>query len=86
MSYKKKTFFENRFSDIIGKPKDLWKALNSLDLPNKTVCGTNVIKVTNTMSFKTKLTLDVFKNCYSTLAVSLLKNSQPHPANILLTL
>ena len=39
ISYKKKTFFENRLNDSIGKPRELWKALKSLGLPNKTsVC------------------------------------------------
>ena len=41
ISYKKKQFFENRLNHSIGKPKELWKALNSLGLPSKTsVCGT----------------------------------------------
>ena len=32
---KKKEFFENRLKECIGKPKDLWKAIKSLGLPNK---------------------------------------------------
>ena len=32
---KKKEFFENKLREFIGKPKDLWKALKSLGLPNK---------------------------------------------------
>ena len=74
MSYKKKKFFENRFNDSIGIPRELWKALKSLVLPSKTsVCGTTALKVKNTTSFETKSTLDVFKNYYSTLADDFLK-------------
>ena len=54
-----------KFNDSIAKPEELWKALKSLDLPDKTsVCGTNTFKVNNTMSFETKSTLDVSKNYY----------------------
>ena len=32
---KKKQFFENKLKECIGKPKDLWKTIKSLELPNK---------------------------------------------------
>ena len=32
---KKKEFFENKLKECIGKLKDLWKAIKSLGLPNK---------------------------------------------------
>ena len=32
---KKKKFFEKKFKECIGKAKDLWKAIKSLGLPNK---------------------------------------------------
>ena len=74
-------FFENRLNDSIGKPKELWKALKSLGLPSKiSVCGATALKVKNTTSFETKLTLDVLKNWYSTSADSLLKKF-PTPPN-----
>ena len=77
ISYKKKKFFENRLNDSIGKPKELWKAPKSLGLPSKTsVCWTTVLKI---KSFKTKSTLDVFKNYYSTLADNLLKKLPTSP-------
>ena len=79
ISYKKKTFFENKLNDSTGKPKELWKALKSPGLPSATsVCGTTAVKVKNTMSFETKSSLDVFKNYYSTLADNLLKKL-PNP-------
>ena len=81
ISHEKKRFFENRLSDFIGKPRELWKALKSLGLPSKTsVCGTTTLKVKNTASFETKSTLDVLKNYYSTLADNLLKKL-PIPPN-----
>ena len=50
-------------------------------IPSQTsVCGTTALKVKNTASFETKLTLDVFKNYYSTLANNLLKKL-PAPSN-----
>ena len=33
---KKKTFLENKLTESIGKPKDLWKTLRTLGLPSKT--------------------------------------------------
>ena len=63
-----------------SQPRELFKALKSLDLLNKTsVWGTSVLKVNNTMSFETKSILDVFKNYYSNLADSLLKKLQCPP-------
>ena len=80
ISYKKNFFFENRLNDSIGKPKELWKAPKSLGLPSKTsVCWTIVLKIKSTTSFKTKSTLDVFKNYYSTLADNLLKKLPAPP-------
>ena len=32
---KKKEFIKNRLKECISKPKDLWKAIKSLGLPNK---------------------------------------------------
>ena len=69
ISYKKKTFFENRLNDSIGKLKEFWKVLKSLGLSSKiSVCRTNAFKVNNIMSFEAQSTLDVCKNYYSTLA------------------
>ena len=57
----KKSFFWNKLSDSICKPREIWKALKSLGLPSKTsVCGTTALKVKNATSFETKSILDVF--------------------------
>ena len=34
---KKKDYFENKLNECIGKPKELWKVLKSLGLPNKSL-------------------------------------------------
>ena len=71
ISYKKKTFSENRLNDSIGKPKELWKALS---LPSKTsVYGKIALKENNTTSFEIKSTLDIFENYYFTLDENLSK-------------
>ena len=58
------------------------KALKSLELPNKILfCETNALKVSNIIRFETKSTLDVFKNCFSSLAANLLKNLPTPPSN-----
>ena len=60
---------------------ELWKALKSLGLANKTsVCGENALKINSTMSFNTKSTIDVFKNYHSTLPVNLLKKLPTSPS------
>ena len=42
---KKRSFFEKKLSESIGKPKDLWKALKSLGLPNKiSSCEVSTLK------------------------------------------
>ena len=57
------------------------KALKSLELLNKTLfCDTNALKVSNIIRFETKSTLDVFKNCFSSLAANLLKKLSTPPS------
>ena len=47
---KKKDYFENKLNECIGKPKELWKALKSLGLPNKiSSCEMNALKVNKTV-------------------------------------
>ena len=43
---KKNDYFENKLNECIGKPKELWKALKSLGVPNKTSsCEVSALKV-----------------------------------------
>ena len=74
IAHKKKMFFENRRSDAIGKPKELWKALKSIVSPSETsICGANAPKVNKTTSFEIKSILDIFKYYYSALNDNVLK-------------
>ena len=68
---KKRSFFEKKLSESIGKPKDLWKAPKSLGLPNKiSSCEVSVLKINNTVEHTNSI-LEGFKNYYSTLAENL---------------
>ena len=83
---KRDCFFEKKLSESIGKPKDLWKALKSLGLPNKiSSCEVSALKMNNTVEHDANLILEDFKNYYSTLAENLVGEPK-HPINTLLTL
>ena len=70
-----KDYFENRLNECIGKPKELWKALKSLGLPNKISSSeVSALKVNKTAQHDKNLALGEFKNYYSNLAGNLLKN------------
>ena len=70
---KKRAFLENKLTESIGKPKDLWKALRSLGLPSKTSsCEVNALKINNKVEHDFNLVLG-FRNYYSTLAENLVK-------------
>ena len=70
---KKRSFFEKKLSESIGKPKDLWKALKSLGLPNKiSSCEVSALKINNTVEHNANSVLEAFKNYYSTLAENLI--------------
>ena len=69
---KKKDYFENKSNECNGKPKELWKALKPLGLPNKTSsCEVSALKVNKTVQHDTNLVLGGFNNCYSNLAGNL---------------
>ena len=81
MFNKKKDYFENKLNECIGKPKELWKALKSLGLPNKTSsCEVSALEVNKTVQHDTNLVLGGFKDYYSNLAGILLKKL-PKPPN-----
>ena len=78
---KKRASFENKLTESIGKPKDLWKALRSLGLPSKTsTCEVNALKVKNTVEHDINSVLEGFRNYYSTLLENLVK-MLPKPTN-----
>ena len=72
--------FENKLNECIGKPKELWEALKSLGLPNKTSsCEVSALKVNKTVQHDTNLVLSGFKDYYSNLAGNLLKKLPKTP-------
>ena len=82
--YKKKDYFENKSNECIGKPKKLWKALQSLGLPKKiSSCEMSALKVNKTVQHETNLVLGGFKDNYSNIAGKLFKKL-PKPPNSLL--
>ena len=77
---KKKEFFENKLKESIGKPKDLWKAIKSLGLPNKSAgCIVGAPAENQIVKHDTKSTLKTFKSFYSCLVGDLLAKSPRSP-------
>ena len=69
---RKKNFLKTN-SKSIGKPKDLWKAIKSLGLPNKSGgCIVGALAENQIMKHDTKPFLKTFKSFYSNLAGDLL--------------
>ena len=71
---KKKIFFETKLKENVGRPKDLWKSLKALGLPN-TVNKTSssiCLKDNNILSFDLQRNAELFKEFYSSLASNLL--------------
>ena len=78
---KKRAFLAKKLTESIGKLKDLWKALRSLGLPNKTSsCEVNALKINNKVEHDFNSVLEGFGNYYSTLAENLVK-MLPKPTN-----
>ena len=68
-----KEFFEEKLSETIGKPKELWESLKSLGMPKRTVISNfNAIEENDTLTYDTRSISKTFKNFFSNLAKSLL--------------
>lgn len=69
---KKKVFFEKKLNEFIAKLKEIWKALKSLDLPNKSLsCEVSALRVSKTVQHYTNLILGInfnFKDYFSKIA------------------
>ena len=77
---KEKDYFENKLNECIGKPKELWKALKSLGLPNKiSSCEVSVLKVNKTVQHDKNLVRSRFKYYASNQARHLLKKLHKSP-------
>ena len=68
-------------TESICKPKDLWKTLKSLGLPNKvSSCEVKFLKNNNTVKHDVNSVLEGFKSYYSALVENLVK-LLPKPPN-----
>ena len=76
---KKKQFYKEKLKENIGKPKELWKALNkSLGLPSKKGSVSNIcLKKYDKISFDDKTNANTFKEFYCNLANDLLVKLPP---------
>ena len=78
---KKEHFLKINLTKSIGKPKDPWKGLRSLELPSKTSSyKVNALKVKNTVEHDVNSVFEDFGNYYSTLAENFVKMF-PKPTN-----
>ena len=80
---KKKQFFEEKLKENVGKPKELWKTLKSLGLPNKKSSSSNVClhNEKGELTFEPKLNANIFKTFFANLASDLVAKL-PSPPNI----
>ena len=77
---KKKQFFENKLKECIGKPKDLWKAIKSLGLSNKSGgCIVGALAENQIVKHDSTSILKTFKSFYSNLAGNLLTKLPKSP-------
>ena len=78
---KKKTFYKEKLTENIGKPKELWKSLNSLGLSSKNKSGSKIcLNENGKLNFEPKVNANIFRNFFSNLADDLLKKL-PNPKN-----
>ena len=79
---KKKDFFENKITENIGKPKELWKSLKGLGLQTKSNTTTKFClkKNNNNNIFDPKQVANIFKDFFSNLANKLV-SKLPAPPN-----
>ena len=70
---KKQAFFDDKFSENIGKLKEQWETLKSLGMPQKTlISNINAVESNNALTFDKKTIAKIFKDFFSNLAESLL--------------
>ena len=77
----KQAFFDEKLSENIGKPKELWSTLKSLGMLKKTVFSNfNAIDNNKSLKYNIKTMSNVFKDFFSNLAESFLAKL-PDPLN-----
>ena len=64
---KKQAFFEEKLSETIGKPKELWESYKSLGMPKRTVISNfNAIKENDTLTYDTRSVSKILKIYFQT--------------------
>ena len=77
----KQAFFDEKLSENIGKPKELWSTLKSLGMLKKTVFSNfNAIDNNKSLKYNIKTMSNLFKDFFSNLAESFLAKL-PDPSN-----
>ena len=77
---KKRNYFETKLTENIGKPKELWKSLKALRLPNKVSIATiNALKVVKVVKYDPK-SKKVFQTFFANKAETLIKNLPLSPS------
>ena len=62
---KKQAFFDEKLSESVGKPKELWNTLKSLGMPKKTVVSNfNAIDDNKSLTYDIKTMSKVFKDFF----------------------
>ena len=78
INLKKRTHYEEKLKENIGKPKELWKTLKSLGLPSKTSTASKIcIEENDKISFDALGNTEIFKTFFSNLAGNLLNKLPP---------
>ena len=78
---KKKAYYENKLTENIGKPEELWKSLKSLDLKyERSICNINYLENYKSANFDVKNITKDFSANFSNLAENLL-SKLPNPSN-----
>ena len=71
---RKREYFENKLSENIGKPKELWKTIKELGLSKKASEVSNIcLRKEGENVFDPKLTADIFKDFFANLATKLVE-------------
>ena len=77
---KKRNYFETKLTENIGKPKELWKTLKALGLPNKVSIATiNALKDDKVVKYDPKSISKVFQTFFTNMAKTLLQKLPPPP-------
>ena len=70
---KKKSYFQDKLEENVGKPKKLWKILTSMGLNKKIPSSSNIcLEFNNKKTFDCKTNAEIFKGFFSNLATDLL--------------